>query len=70
MRRQHYEITVEEILDRRWLTWFDGLKVASETTGQTTIVGSAAGQSAVRGLLARIRDLGLLSLWVRRVGPH
>jgi hypothetical protein len=59
MRRQHYEITVEEILDRRWPTWLDRLKVASETTGQTTIVGSVAGQSAVHGLLARIRDLGL-----------
>jgi len=70
MRRQHYEVTVEGVLDRRWPTWLDGLKVASETTGQTTIVGSAVGQSAVHGLLARIRDLGLPPLRVRRVGPH
>jgi hypothetical protein len=61
--QQHYAITVEGVLDRRWPAWFDGLEVASETAGRLTIAGPAPDQAALRGLLAGIRDLGLPCCW-------
>jgi hypothetical protein len=66
----HYEITVEGILDPRWSAWFDGLQLTSDTTGRTTIAGPVADQAALHGMLARIRDLGLTLLAVRRAEPH
>ena len=62
----HYEITVEGILDPRWSAWFDGLQLTSDATGRTTIAGPVADQAALHGLLAKIRDLGLTLLAVRR----
>lgn len=61
----HYEITVEGVLDSRWLAWFEGLHLTSDV-GRTTIAGPVADQAALHGLLAKIRDLGLPLLTVRR----
>jgi hypothetical protein len=61
----YYEITVEGVLDPRWLAWFEGLHLTSDT-GRTTIAGPVADQAALHGLLAKIRDLGLPLLTVRR----
>ena len=66
---EYYEITVEGILAPRWSAWFDGMQLASDAVGQTTITGPVADQAALHGLLARIRDLGLPLLAVRRVEP-
>ena len=65
----HYEIHVEGVLDARWSAWFEGLRVASDASGQTTISGSVADQAALHGLLAKVRDLGLPLIAVRRIGP-
>ena len=65
----HYEITVEGILDPRWSAWFDGLQLTSDASGRTTIAGPVADQAALHGVLARIRDLGLPLLAVRRAEP-
>jgi hypothetical protein len=46
-----------------------GLQVASDASGQTVIAGPAADQAALHGLLAKIRDLGLPMLSVRRIDP-
>ena len=62
----HHEIRVNGVLDRGWSAWFDGLQVTSDERGQTTIAGPVADQAALHGLLAKIRDLGLELLEVRR----
>jgi hypothetical protein len=62
----HYEIRVNGVLGSRWSAWFDGLQVTSDEHGQTTIAGPVADQAALHGLLAKIRDLGLELLSVRR----
>jgi hypothetical protein len=49
--------------------WFDGLQLTSDASGRTTIAGPVADQAALHGLLARIRDLGLPLLTVRRADP-
>jgi hypothetical protein len=66
----HYEIRVRGALDSGWSAWFDGLRVSSDQRGQTTIAGPVADQAALHGLFAKIRDLGLELLEVRRTGPH
>ena len=62
-----YEIRVDGVLDDRWADWFGGLQVSSEGT-QTVIVGVLADQPALHGVLAKIRDLGLCLISVRRAG--
>jgi hypothetical protein len=65
-----YEILVKGVLDVHWSTWFDGLHVSSDAdAGTTTIAGPVADQAALHGLLAKVRDLGLPLLEVRRIGP-
>ena len=64
-----YELRVQGVLDDRWSAWFEGLRIASDQAGQTTITGPVADQAALHGLLAKIRDLGLELLEVRRTDP-
>ena len=65
----HYEFRVEEALDDRWSTWFEGLEVRRDA-GETIIFGSLTDESALHGVLAKIRDLGLGLIAVCRVGPR
>jgi hypothetical protein len=61
-----YEIRVDGLLDDRWAEWFGGLLVESDGT-QTVISGLVADQPALHALLAKIRDLGLYLISVRRL---
>jgi hypothetical protein len=63
----YYEIRVEETLGSPWAAWFNGLRVTSGTDGHTTISGPVPDQAALHGLLAKVRDLGLVLVDVRRV---
>jgi hypothetical protein len=65
----HYEIRVRGVLDSGWSAWFEGLRVSSDQHGQTTIAGPVVDQAALHGLLAKVRDLGLELLEVRRTDP-
>ena len=62
----HYEIRVNGVLDSSWSAWLDGLRVTGDGHGQTLIEGPVADQAALHGLLAKVRDLGLELLVVRR----
>jgi hypothetical protein len=66
-RPAQYEIRVDGVLDDRWAAWFGGLQVRSEST-QTVISGLLADQPALHGVLAKVRDLGLCLISVRRLG--
>jgi hypothetical protein len=62
-----YEIKVKGVLDDRWSEWFDGMTLSCDDAGgETTLSGPVADQAALHGLLAKVRDLGLLLLSVRR----
>jgi hypothetical protein len=65
----HYEIRVKGVLGSGWSAWFDGLRVTSDEAGQTVIAGPVIDQAALHGLLAKVRDLGLELLEVRRTDP-
>jgi hypothetical protein len=64
-----YEIRVKGELDSRWSPWFEGLQLRSDESGQTTIVGPVTDQAALHGLLAKVRDLALPLISVRRIDP-
>ena len=60
-----YQIRIEGHLDERWLRWFEGLDVTPLPEGETVISGKMD-QSALHGVLNRIRDLGLELISVQR----
>jgi hypothetical protein len=66
----HYRLTVEGVLGAGWSVWFDGLEVAGDDRGRTTITGPVTDQAALHGLLAKIRDLGLPLVSVQRIQPR
>ena len=61
-----YEIRVAGVLDVRWAEWFGGLQISGEGE-ETVICGLVADQSALHGLLTKVRDLGLCLISVRRL---
>ncbi len=67
-RPVHYEIRVEGVLDDRWAAWFDDLPVSCDGN-RTVIREPVADQAALHGILAKIRDLGLCLVSVRREDP-
>jgi hypothetical protein len=62
-----YEIVVEGVLDDIWSAWFDGLNVSGDADAGVT-TRPLPDQAALHGLLAKIRDLGLPLVEVRRIG--
>ena len=59
-----YEIQVKGYLDARWNELFDGMNIAWKDN-VTTISGMVADQAALHGLLARVRDYGLVLLSIK-----
>jgi hypothetical protein len=64
---QVYEIRLKGQIDKRWAAWFDGLTVTNTEDDETVLVGPVIDQTALHGLLAKVRDLNLPLLSVRRI---
>jgi hypothetical protein len=62
-----YQIRVKGSLDQKWSDWFDGFTMTPQADGTTLLTGPVADQAALHGLLAKIRDMGLPLLFVKRV---
>jgi hypothetical protein len=54
-----YQIRIKGYLDDQWTDWFDGLTILLEENGNTLLTGPVVDQSALHGLLKKVRDLGL-----------
>ena len=52
-------ITVRGHLEAHWSTWFDDLRITNTPNGDAVLAGPIADQSALHGVLVKIRDLGL-----------
>jgi hypothetical protein len=63
-----YRIRLGCEVDARWEEWFEGLSLEHAGRGESTLSGVIADQSALHGVLARIRDLGWPLVAVNRVG--
>lgn len=62
--RAFYEIQVKGSLDARWNELFEGMTIAGQNN-VTTISGMVADQAALHGLLARVRDYGLVLISIK-----
>lgn len=65
----HYELRVAGHLGDHWSTWFAGMELVREDDGTTTLRGSLADQAALHGLLAKVRDVGVLLISVTTTHP-
>lgn len=61
-----YEIQIAGRLHDGWSEWFEGDILASEKEDITIIVANLRDQAALYGLLAKVRDLGVVLLSVNR----
>jgi hypothetical protein len=65
-----YEIRIKGHLDDRWVNWFEGLTITRENNGETLLAGPVVDQSALHGLLRKVRDLGMPLVSVNRIEPE
>lgn len=56
---QTYQIRLQGHLGRQWATWFEGLTITLDESGETVLTGPVIDQAALYGLLRKVRDVGL-----------
>jgi hypothetical protein len=69
MAYEIYRLTLKGHLDAAWSAWFDGLTVTMTDNGETILTGPVVDQTALHGVLIKIRDLGLPLLALTRIDP-
>lgn len=62
-----YRISVLGHLDCHWSDWLDGLALGCSDDGSTVLTGEVRDQSALYGILMKLRDLGLTLVSVQRI---
>lgn len=62
-----YQIRLKGHLGLQWTEWFEGMTITLEDNGDTLITGPVADQSALHGLLKKIRDIGMNLLSIMSV---
>ena len=68
----NYKIIVKGHLGERWSLAFEGLEMKADYSSDgspiTVLTGLVGDQSALHGLVSRIRDLGMTLLLVKYIG--
>ncbi len=67
----NYEIRVEGELGEMWADWFEGLSIHKEFDKDnyrhiTVLIGPILDQAALHGVLAKIRDLNLALISIKK----
>ena len=70
VRQEVYQIVVKGHLDSEWSDWFDGLNITMVDNGETILSGPIVDQTALHGVLIKIRDLALPLLSLVRIEPE
>ncbi|HET8913393.1 MAG TPA: hypothetical protein VFN23_18120 [Ktedonobacteraceae bacterium] len=68
-RHEVYQIVINGHLDSEWSEWFDGMTITLVDSGETILTGPIVDQTALHGVLIKIRDLGLPLLRLSRIEP-
>ena len=64
-----YQIEIQGPLTPDWAEWFEGMTIYNHPDGKTILIGRLPDQAALHGLLAKIRDLGLVLLALNQLEP-
>ena len=69
METQHqtYQIRIEGHIGLDWSDFFTEVTVQHTDAGQTVLIGTLPDQTALHGVLMRIRDLGISLLEATRI---
>lgn len=67
---QQVEIRVKGKLDADWSEWFEGLEITYHGDSETVLSGSLQDQTALYGMLTRLRNLGLALVSVMTTDPE
>jgi hypothetical protein len=67
-----YEIRLEGVIGEIWAAWFEGLSIREEFDRElnqpvSILYGPIPDQPALHGLLARIRDLNLTLISIKKI---
>lgn len=65
-----YKILIEGHLQDRWEEWFEGLKICRKADGTTTLSGSLSDQTALHGVLLKIRNMNLKLISVNQTNEN
>ncbi len=66
-RQEWYEVEVEGQLNPGWSDWLNGWAITLLPNGNTLLSGWVMDQPALHGLFARIRDLNLKIISLKKV---
>jgi hypothetical protein len=64
-----FQFRIQGHLSQQWQDWFDGFIATLEEDGNTLLSGPVVDQSALHGILKKIRDLGMPLLSVNPADP-
>ena len=64
-----YQIRIKGHLIPQWTHWFEGLTINLQEDGNTLLNGPLPDQSALYGILKKIRDLGMPLLSLHSIPP-
>jgi len=64
-----FQIKIKGHLGQQWAGRFDGLTITLEEDGNTLLSGPIVDQSALHGILKKIRDLGIPLISVNTIDP-
>lgn len=64
-----YQIRLEGHLSPEWTDWFECLTLTLEDNGQSLLTCSVVDQTALYGLLRKVRDAGLALVSIIHVEP-
>ncbi len=62
-----YEIRITGHLEDRWAEWFEPMTVRADEDGTTILVGCLPDQTALHGVLLKIRNMNLKIISVRQI---
>ncbi len=65
-----YQIRLKGHLRNQWADWFEGMTIMLEEDGSTLLTGVVIDQSALHGILKKIRDLGMPLLSLHSGDPN
>lgn len=62
-----YEIRITGHLEDRWAEWFEPMMVQADEDGTSILVGCLPDQTALHGILLKIRNMNLKIISVRQI---